>query len=131
MNLPIRKCCQNQPLEKSKYSLTKNIYPTTARPWFVSNGYKVLKKQSVDSYFLRFFFAGFYFIKPLLNLTRLLHTLSFLSHLFSLNRLFSGIIPRMIWLSIGGFVFLGAYDKARTVLLEIFGTSSTSSNMYS
>ncbi|KAJ1835325.1 S-adenosylmethionine transporter [Coemansia sp. RSA 2706] len=32
--------------------------------------------------------------------------------------LFSGIVPRTVWISIGGFVFLGSYEKVKTVLLE-------------
>lgn len=32
--------------------------------------------------------------------------------------LFSGIIPRMVWISIGGAIFLGVYDKAKKTLNE-------------
>ncbi|KAJ2776688.1 S-adenosylmethionine transporter [Coemansia interrupta] len=31
--------------------------------------------------------------------------------------LFSGIVPRTVWISIGGFVFLGSYEKAKATLL--------------
>ena len=29
---------------------------------------------------------------------------------------FSGIAPRVFWISLGGFVFFGAYEKAKVVL---------------
>jgi solute carrier family 25 S-adenosylmethionine transporter 26 len=29
---------------------------------------------------------------------------------------FAGIQPRVMWISIGGFVFFGAYEQARMVL---------------
>lgn len=32
------------------------------------------------------------------------------------SRLFSGIGPRVLWISLGGFVFLGAYEQTRTIL---------------
>jgi solute carrier family 25 (mitochondrial S-adenosylmethionine transporter), member 26 len=32
--------------------------------------------------------------------------------------LFSGVQPRVMWISIGGFVFFGAYEKVKTLLLE-------------
>jgi len=32
------------------------------------------------------------------------------------SRLFSGLIPRVIWLALGGFVFLGAYDRCKHIL---------------
>ncbi|XP_071068252.1 mitochondrial S-adenosylmethionine carrier protein isoform X2 [Dasypus novemcinctus] len=32
--------------------------------------------------------------------------------------LFAGVIPRMAAISLGGFIFLGAYDKARSLMLE-------------
>lgn len=28
--------------------------------------------------------------------------------------LFAGIIPRVVWISVGGFIFLGAYEKSKT-----------------
>ncbi|MEE6517275.1 hypothetical protein FKM82_027386 [Ascaphus truei] len=31
--------------------------------------------------------------------------------------LFAGIVPRMTAISLGGFIFLGAYDKTRSLLL--------------
>ncbi|XP_030063025.1 mitochondrial S-adenosylmethionine carrier protein [Microcaecilia unicolor] len=33
--------------------------------------------------------------------------------------LFAGLIPRMTAISMGGFIFLGAYDKARSLLLQL------------
>ncbi|KAJ1898660.1 S-adenosylmethionine transporter [Kickxella alabastrina] len=32
--------------------------------------------------------------------------------------LFSGIVPRTIWISIGGFIFLGSYEKVKAMLLD-------------
>ncbi|XP_039628126.1 S-adenosylmethionine mitochondrial carrier protein isoform X4 [Polypterus senegalus] len=34
-----------------------------------------------------------------------------------LSGLFAGIVPRVAWISFGGFIFLGAYEKARSLLL--------------
>nr|XP_014347511.1 PREDICTED: S-adenosylmethionine mitochondrial carrier protein isoform X3 [Latimeria chalumnae] len=31
--------------------------------------------------------------------------------------LFAGVVPRIVWISLGGFIFLGAYDKCRSILL--------------
>ncbi|XP_063116286.1 mitochondrial S-adenosylmethionine carrier protein isoform X3 [Cavia porcellus] len=36
-----------------------------------------------------------------------------------LTGLFAGVIPRMAAISLGGFIFLGAYDQARSVLLRV------------
>ena len=36
--------------------------------------------------------------------------------MFYYFRLFAGIIPRVLWISIGGAIFLGVYDKAIVVL---------------
>lgn len=36
-----------------------------------------------------------------------------------LRALFSGAVPRTLWISIGGFIFLGGYDFARTTLSKI------------
>ncbi|CAB4008530.1 S-adenosylmethionine mitochondrial carrier [Paramuricea clavata] len=33
-----------------------------------------------------------------------------------LKKLFSGIVPRVLWISIGGAIFLGIYDESRTLL---------------
>lgn len=32
-------------------------------------------------------------------------------------RLFAGTVPRVTFISVGGFIFLGAYEKARRTLL--------------
>lgn len=37
----------------------------------------------------------------------------------SLKPLFAGIQPRVMWISIGGFVFFGAYEQAKTFLLML------------
>ncbi|XP_051059381.1 S-adenosylmethionine mitochondrial carrier protein isoform X1 [Phodopus roborovskii] len=36
-----------------------------------------------------------------------------------LSGLFAGVFPRMAAISIGGFIFLGAYDQTRSLLLEV------------
>lgn len=33
--------------------------------------------------------------------------------------LFAGVLPRMAAISMGGFIFLGAYDQTRSLLLEV------------
>lgn len=35
-----------------------------------------------------------------------------------LRGLFAGIVPRVMWISIGGFVFLGMYEKSKIVMLQ-------------
>ena len=49
----------------------------------------------------------FYFFLPLLLL------LSYMC------RLFAGFVPRVCWISLGGFIFLGAYEKSRHVILTL------------
>ncbi|XP_066911391.1 mitochondrial S-adenosylmethionine carrier protein-like [Clytia hemisphaerica] len=34
-------------------------------------------------------------------------------------RLFSGIVPRVVWISIGGFIFLGTYEKSKQILQDL------------
>lgn len=36
------------------------------------------------------------------------------------HALFSGIAPRVMWISIGGAVFFGAYEASRKVFLPVF-----------
>jgi solute carrier family 25 S-adenosylmethionine transporter 26 len=36
-----------------------------------------------------------------------------------ITRLFSGIGPRTMWISIGGFVFFGMYEKATATFTEV------------
>ncbi|XP_041488570.1 S-adenosylmethionine mitochondrial carrier protein isoform X2 [Microtus oregoni] len=36
-----------------------------------------------------------------------------------LGGLFAGVLPRMAAISMGGFIFLGAYDQTRSLLLEV------------
>lgn len=36
-----------------------------------------------------------------------------------LRSLFAGVVPRMTWISIGGFVFFGVYEKAKRVIASI------------
>lgn len=36
---------------------------------------------------------------------------------FLVHRLFAGSVPRLASISLGGFIFLGAYEKARRTLL--------------
>nr|XP_054769952.1 S-adenosylmethionine mitochondrial carrier protein-like [Lytechinus pictus] len=35
-----------------------------------------------------------------------------------LRGLFAGVVPRVMWISIGGFVFLGMYEKSKIVMLR-------------
>jgi len=35
--------------------------------------------------------------------------------------LFSGLQPRVIWISIGGFVFLGSYEAYRNMMQPMLG----------
>lgn len=32
--------------------------------------------------------------------------------------LFAGVVPRVAWISVGGFVFFGAYEQAKRVLTK-------------
>ena len=36
--------------------------------------------------------------------------------LFSLYSLFAGVVPRVLWISIGGAIFLGGYEKTMDAL---------------
>ncbi|KAJ1838727.1 S-adenosylmethionine transporter [Coemansia sp. RSA 486] len=45
-------------------------------------------------------------------------TISRIAQEEGVRALFSGIIPRTIWISVGGFVFLGSYEKAKEIMLE-------------
>lgn len=38
---------------------------------------------------------------------------------FSFPRLFAGVFPRVAAISLGGFIFLGAYERARSLLLQL------------
>ena len=42
---------------------------------------------------------------------------SFAAVAFSFCSLFAGSIPRVTFISVGGFIFLGAYEKVRRTLL--------------
>jgi len=37
------------------------------------------------------------------------------------RRFFSGLAPRVIWISIGGFVYFGAYEKCRALTMPLIG----------
>ncbi|CAJ0930505.1 unnamed protein product, partial [Mesorhabditis belari] len=60
--------------------------------------------------------------KTRIMLNRATYTPRILETLFEIHReggvraLFSGIVPRMCWMSIGGFVFFGAYETAKYTL---------------
>ena len=43
--------------------------------------------------------------------TKILEHAWMLWFLLLLCRLFAGVVPRVLWISLGGFVFLGAYEK--------------------
>ncbi|KAJ2621470.1 S-adenosylmethionine transporter [Coemansia sp. RSA 1290] len=50
--------------------------------------------------------------------TGIVSTLSRVAREEGARALFSGIVPRTIWISIGGFVFLGSYEKVKETLLR-------------
>ena len=64
----------------------------------------IISSPSSSLLLLLFFF---YFFLPLLLL------LSYMC------RLFAGFVPRVCWISLGGFIFLGAYEKSRHVILTL------------
>lgn len=35
-----------------------------------------------------------------------------------MKKLFAGVGPRMLWISLGGFVFFGAYEKTKKILMS-------------
>lgn len=43
------------------------------------------------------------------------------------GRLFSGIVPRVFWISIGGFVFFGSFETAKPVVLQLLFGANTAS----
>ncbi|KAJ2156410.1 S-adenosylmethionine transporter [Coemansia sp. RSA 552] len=47
-----------------------------------------------------------------------LPTLSRIVREEGVRALFSGVVPRTVWISIGGFVFLGSYEKAKDLLAQ-------------
>ncbi len=36
------------------------------------------------------------------------------------KKLFSGIVPRVMWISLGGAIFLGAYEKSKITLMKMY-----------
>lgn len=39
-----------------------------------------------------------------------------------LGKLFSGVVPRMSWISIGGFVFFGSFEASKSIVTAfLFG----------
>ncbi|XP_072014525.1 mitochondrial S-adenosylmethionine carrier protein-like isoform X1 [Amphiura filiformis] len=36
------------------------------------------------------------------------------------KKLFSGIVPRVMWISIGGAIFLGAYEKSKITMMKMY-----------
>ncbi|KAJ2084248.1 S-adenosylmethionine transporter [Coemansia sp. RSA 988] len=53
-----------------------------------------------------------------LEYSGIISTLSRIAREESPRALFSGVVPRTVWISIGGFVFLGSYEKMKAVLLD-------------
>ncbi|XP_078399800.1 mitochondrial S-adenosylmethionine carrier protein isoform X1 [Cetorhinus maximus] len=49
---------------------------------------------------------------------KVLPVLSNIWKMQGISGLFSGIVPRVTWISLGGFLFLGTYDKVHKVLLQ-------------
>ncbi|KAJ2002141.1 S-adenosylmethionine transporter [Coemansia thaxteri] len=52
-----------------------------------------------------------------LEYSGIVSTLSRIAREEGMRALFSGIVPRTIWISVGGFVFLGSYEMVKTTLL--------------
>ncbi|WAR22225.1 SAMC-like protein [Mya arenaria] len=56
--------------------------------------------------------------------TLLLHSVSTLGGIkgmvVKISRLYSGLLPRMLWISIGGAIFLGVFDKARKTVYTLY-----------
>lgn len=40
--------------------------------------------------------------------------------MFDYYRLFAGFVPRVIWITLGGFMFFGVYEEARVLTQIIF-----------
>ncbi|KAJ2768381.1 hypothetical protein IWQ56_002338 [Coemansia nantahalensis] len=55
------------------------------------------------------------------------HTLARITREEGARALFRGVVPRTVWISIGGFVFLGSYEKARSVFVSTGMLSTPSS----
>lgn len=36
----------------------------------------------------------------------------------SIGRLFAGVIPRVLWITLGGFLYFGAYEKSKIIFEE-------------
>ncbi|KAJ1821364.1 S-adenosylmethionine transporter [Coemansia sp. RSA 2671] len=53
-----------------------------------------------------------------LEYSGIVSTLTRIAREEGMRALFSGIVPRTIWISVGGFVFLGSYEKVKSMLLE-------------
>ncbi|KAJ1958143.1 S-adenosylmethionine transporter [Dipsacomyces acuminosporus] len=53
-----------------------------------------------------------------LEYSGILPTLRRIAHEEGVRALFSGIVPRTVWISVGGFIFLGSYEKVKSILLE-------------
>ncbi len=45
-------------------------------------------------------------------LSSLMHIFVAVAFLFDVCRLFAGFLPRVLWISAGGFIFLGTYEQA-------------------
>ncbi|KAJ2722796.1 S-adenosylmethionine transporter [Coemansia sp. Benny D115] len=55
---------------------------------------------------------------PQLEYSGILSTLSRIAREEGARALFSGIVPRTIWISVGGFIFLGSYEQVKTALTD-------------
>lgn len=56
---------------------------------------------------------------------RITHVIRDIYRKEGLSALFSGVVPRVTMISVGGFIFLGAYDATKHVIRKIFGSSSS------
>lgn len=46
------------------------------------------------------------------------------------RRLFSGVTPRVVWLSLGGFIYFSAYDFAKSVICNTYFLDASTSILY-
>lgn len=73
--------------------------------------------KSIKAKIIAFCFSGIFTLKYNADLFNML-VLTLSPDSLSL-RLFAGVVPRMLWITVGGAIFLGVYDKAKVVLSSV------------
>jgi len=48
----------------------------------------------------------------------ILYALGLVMHERGIRGLFAGVVPRTLWISIGGFVFFGCYEKMKIITIS-------------